>query len=78
MLGGETFMKRYRNEDAGQQEENQQPTAEDVITLLQEIKSDVKAIREKVEDKDDSKKEDNPQTQEAQNSFARLFNMQTK
>lgn len=78
MLGGETFMKRYRNEDAGQQEENQQPTAEDVITLLQEIKSDVKAIREKVEDKNDSKKEDNPQTQEAQNSFARLFNMQTK
>ncbi|MGS5040714.1 head maturation protease, ClpP-related [Staphylococcus saprophyticus] len=56
MLGGETFMKRYRNEDVGQQEENQQPTAEDVITLLQEIKSDVKAIREKVEDKDDSKK----------------------
>ncbi|MDW4379948.1 Clp protease ClpP [Staphylococcus saprophyticus] len=78
MLGGETFMKRYRNEDAGQQEENQQPTAEEVITLLQEIKSDVKAIREKVENKDDSKKEDNPQTQEAQNSFARLFNMQTK
>ncbi|WP_436860487.1 head maturation protease, ClpP-related [Staphylococcus caeli] len=78
MLGGETFMKRYRNEDAGQQEENQQPTAEEVITLLQEIKSDVKAIREKVENKDDSKKEDNPQTQEPQNSFARLFNMQTK
>ncbi|WP_204181895.1 head maturation protease, ClpP-related [Staphylococcus sp. GDY8P152P] len=78
MLGGETFMKRYRNEDAGQQEGNQQPTAEEVITLLQEIKSDVKAIREKVENKDDSKKEDSPQTQEAQNSFARLFNMQTK
>lgn len=77
MLGGETFMSRYRNEGT---EQTEAPTADDVMAILQEIKSDVKAVREKVEGKDDSKKEDDSQSQPEppQNSFARLFNMQTK
>lgn len=79
MLGGEHFMSKYRNEDVGQPGETKEPTADDVMAILQEIKSDVKAVREKVEGKDDSKKEDDPQQQATpQNSFARLFNMQTK
>lgn len=78
MLGGEHFMSKYRNEGTEQPEKTEEPTADDVMAILQEIKSDVKAVREKVEGKDDSKKEDDPQPQAPQNSFARLFNMQTK
>jgi ATP-dependent Clp protease protease subunit len=72
MLGGEHFMSKYRNEGTGQTEA---PTADDVMAILQEIKTDVKAVREKVEGKEDDKKEDDPQPQGPQNSFARLFNM---
>lgn len=78
MLGGEHFMSKYRNEGTEQPEKTEEPTADDVMAILQEIKSDVKAVREKVEGKEDSKKEDDPQPQAPQNSFARLFNMQTK
>ncbi|WP_145381624.1 head maturation protease, ClpP-related [Staphylococcus ureilyticus] len=75
MLGGETFMSKYHNEG---NEQTETPTADDVMAILKEIKSDVKAVREEVEGKDDSKKEGDSQSQPPQNSFARLFNMQTK
>lgn len=76
MMGGEHFMSKYRNEDT---EQTEAPTADDVMAILQEIKSDVKAVREKVEGKEDDNKENDPQSQAPpQNSFARLFNMQTK
>jgi ATP-dependent Clp protease protease subunit len=58
-----------------QLQQTEAPTADDVMAILQEIKTDVKAVREKVEGKEDEKKEDDPQPQAPQNSFARLFNM---
>lgn len=76
VLGGDKLMSRYRNEDP-QPQKQEDVSVDDVMTLLEEIKSDVKAIRQAVD-----KKEDEPQKQTeskpAENSFARLFNMNIK
>ena len=76
ILGGDKLMSRYRNEDP-QPQKQEDVSVDDVMTLLEEIKSDVKAIRQAVD-----KKEDDPQKQTenkpVENSFARLFNMNIK
>lgn len=79
MLGGETFMKRYRNEDPQQPQEPKKQgesiTVEDVMDKLEEILAEVK----KGNEGEDNKEAKEPkQTEPPQNSFARLFNMQTK
>ncbi|MGD3158256.1 head maturation protease, ClpP-related [Staphylococcus cohnii] len=80
MLGGETFMARYRNEDP--QQTNQQPkasseiTVEDVMDKLEEILAEIKKVSDKDGEGSEPKK---PEPNDPpQNSFARLFNMQTK
>ncbi|MGX0099660.1 head maturation protease, ClpP-related [Staphylococcus cohnii] len=80
MLGGETFMARYRNEDP--QQPNQQPkasseiTVEDVMDKLEEILAEIKKVSDKDGEGSEPKK---PEPNDPpQNSFARLFNMQTK
>lgn len=79
MLGGETFMNRYRNEDPQQPQEPKKQgesiTVEDVMDKLEEILVEVK----KGNEGEDNKEPKEPkQTEPPQNSFARLFNMQTK
>ncbi|RWZ80785.1 head maturation protease, ClpP-related [Staphylococcus saprophyticus] len=79
MLGGETFMNRYRNEDPQQPQEPKKQgesiTVEDVMDKLEEILAEVK----KGNEGEDNKEPKEPkQTEPPQNSFARLFNMQTK
>ncbi|MFQ3845818.1 head maturation protease, ClpP-related [Staphylococcus pseudoxylosus] len=79
MLGGETFMKRYRNEEPQQPQEpkkqGEEITVEDVMDKLEEILAEVK----KGNEGEDNKEPKEPkQTEPPQNSFARLFNMQTK
>lgn len=80
MLGGDTFMSRYRNDDPQQPQEPKKPneeiTAEDIMDKLEEILAEIK----KVSDKDGKGSEPKePKTgDEPQNSFARLFNMNTK
>ena len=79
MLGGETFMNRYRNEDPQQPQEPKKQgesiTVEDVMDKLEEILAEVK----KGNKGEDNKEAKEPkQTEPPQNSFARLFNMQTK
>ncbi|MDW4153340.1 Clp protease ClpP [Staphylococcus saprophyticus] len=79
MLGGEKFMNRYRNEDPQQPQEPKKQgesiTVEDVMDKLEEILAEVK----KGNEGEDNKEAKEPkQTEPPQNSFARLFNMQTK
>ncbi|HJG39661.1 head maturation protease, ClpP-related [Staphylococcus sp. GDB20D115P1] len=78
MLGGETFMSRYRNEDPQQpqvpKKQGEEVSVEDVMDKLEEILAEVKKINDK-EGGDEKKPESN---EPPQNSFARLFNMQTK
>ncbi|PTH60477.1 Clp protease ClpP [Staphylococcus arlettae] len=77
MLGGETFMKRHRNEDTGQPQEpkkqGEEITVEDVMDKLEEILAEIKKSNDKKDPEENQKSGG-----EAQNSFARLFNMQTK
>lgn len=82
MLGGETFMSRYRNEDPQQPTQPQAPkkqgeevTVEDVMDKLEEILEEVKKGNEGEGDKEPKEPK---QPEPPQNSFARLFNMQTK
>lgn len=69
---------KFKNEDPTVEtpkETKQEVTADDVMSALDEIKSDVKAILEHVS-KDETPKEDEEiDASQAQNSFARLFNM---
>lgn len=79
MLGGETFMSKYRNEDPTQQtqdpkKQGEQITVEDVMDKLEEILSEVKKANEQGGGEG---KEEDP-NEAPQNSFARLFNMNTK
>ncbi|WP_436870205.1 head maturation protease, ClpP-related [Staphylococcus shinii] len=77
MLGGETFMKRYRNEDPQQPQEpkkqGEEITVEDVMDKLEEILAEIKKSNDKKDPEENQKPGEEPQ-----NSFARLFNMQTK
>ena len=73
-------MARYRNEDP--QQPNQQPkasseiTVEDVMDKLEEILAEIKKVSDKDGEGSEPKK---PEPNDPpQNSFARLFNMQTK
>lgn len=79
MLGGETFMRNYRNEDPQQpqapKKQGEEVTVEDVMDKLEEILEEVKKGNEGKEDKDPKEPK---QPEPPQNSFARLFNMQTK
>lgn len=79
MLGGETFMRNYRNEDPQQpqapKKQGEEVTVEDVMDILEEILEEVKKGNEGKEDKDPKEPK---QPEPPQNSFARLFNMQTK
>lgn len=79
MLGGEPFMSKYRNEDPAQQtqdpkKQGEQITVEDVMEKLEEILSEIKKGNE--QGGSEGKKEDS--NEQPQNSFARLFNMNTK
>lgn len=69
---------KFKNEDPTVEtpkETKQEVTADDVMSALDEIKSDVKAILKNVS-KDETPKEDEEiDASQAQNSFARLFNM---
>ncbi|PTF96723.1 head maturation protease, ClpP-related [Staphylococcus chromogenes] len=69
---------KFKNEESTVEtpkETKQEVTADDVMSALDEIKSDVKAILEHVS-KDETPKEDEEiDASQAQNSFARLFNM---
>lgn len=74
-LGGEKFMARYRNEDPNQQpKQPSEITAEDMMDKLEEILAEVKKINDK-DSKEYVKESDN---KPAENSFARLFNMNIK
>lgn len=70
--------QKFKNEEPTVEtpkETKQEVTADDVMSALDEIKSDVKAILEHVS-KDETPKEDEEiDASQAQNSFARLFNM---
>ena len=72
MLGGEKIMARYRNEDTPTPQ-TQEITAEDVMDKLDAILEAVKSIDSKKSESNDVKTVEQPQ-----NSFARLFNMNTK
>ncbi|PTG98994.1 head maturation protease, ClpP-related [Staphylococcus chromogenes] len=69
---------KFKNEESTVEtpkETKQEVTADDVMSALDEIKSDVKAILEHVS-KDETPKEDEEiDASQAQSSFARLFNM---
>lgn len=69
-LGGEKIMARYRNEGTPEPQ-TQNITVEDVMDKLDEI-------LEAVKNKDDNKDSKTTETEPPQNSFARLFNMNTK
>lgn len=70
--------QKFKNEEPTVEtpkETKQEVTVDDVMSILEEIKSDVKAILEHVS-KDETPKEDEEiDASQAQNSFARLFNM---
>lgn len=74
MLGGEKIMARYRNEGTPEPQ-TQNITVEDVMDKLDEILEAVKNIDSK---KNDDKGDKTIDTEPPQNSFARLFNMNTK
>lgn len=80
MLGGDTFMSRYRNEDPQQPQEPKKPneeiTAEDMMDKLEEILAEIKKVFDK--DGEGSEPKEPKTGDEPQNSFARLFNMNTK
>ena len=65
-------MARYRNEDTPTPQ-TQEITAEDVMDKLDAILEAVKSIDSKKSESNDVKTVEQPQ-----NSFARLFNMNTK
>lgn len=75
IFGGEImrYNNRFRNEDEEQQSQSSQPTAEDVIDLLEEILEVVKDTNAKVKGKDSEG--DAKENEEPSNSFARLFNI---
>ncbi|MEJ7461850.1 Clp protease ClpP, partial [Staphylococcus warneri] len=67
-------MTRYRNEDPqqpGQQKESSEITVEDVMDKLEEILAEVKKGNNKGSEETEKQTESKP----AENSFARLFNM---
>lgn len=74
VLGGEKFMARYRNEDTQQPKVESDITAEDVMDKLEEILAEIK----KVNDKDAKEYVKESEGKPAENSFARLFNMNIK
>ncbi|MCE5089221.1 head maturation protease, ClpP-related [Staphylococcus devriesei] len=75
ILGGEKFMSRYRNEDPNQQpRETSDITVEDVMDKLEEILAEIKKFNDKDAKEYVKESEDKP----AENSFARLFNMNIK
>ncbi|MDU0441538.1 head maturation protease, ClpP-related [Staphylococcus haemolyticus] len=75
VLGGEKFMSRYRNEDPNQQpRETSDITVEDVMDKLEEILAEIKKVNDKDAKEYVKESEDKP----AENSFARLFNMNIK
>lgn len=77
ILGGEQFMSKYRNEgnqQPGQQGQPSEITVEDVMDKLEEILAEVKKGNNKGSDEPNKQTEDKP----AENSFARLFNMNIK
>lgn len=70
-------MARYRNEDSqqpGQPKESSDITAEDVMDKLEEILAEVKKGNNKGSEETEKQTESKP----AENSFARLFNMNIK
>lgn len=73
-LGGEKFMARYRNEDTQQPKVESDITVEDVMDKLEEILAEIK----KVNDKDSKESVKETGDKPAENSFARLFNMNIK
>lgn len=80
MLGGEKFMSKYRNEDPTQQtkypeEQGGEITVEDVMDKLEEILQEVKKANSGQGTKESK---DPDKTETPQNSFVRLFNMNTK
>lgn len=69
---------KFKNEDPTVEtpkETKQEVTADDVMSALDEIKSDVKAILEHVSKNETPKEDEEIDASQAQNSFARLFNM---
>lgn len=80
MLGGEHFMSRYRNEDPQQpqqpKKQGEEVTVEDVMDKLEEILAEIKKVSDK--DGEGSEPKKTEPNEPPQNSFARLFNMQTK
>lgn len=67
--------QKFKNEEPTVEtpkETKQEVTVDDVMSILEEIKSEVKAIREKNEKSSES---DTEQPKAPNNSFARLFNM---
>lgn len=74
VLGGEKFMARYRNEDTQQPKVESEITVEDVMDKLDEILAEVK----KANNKDSNESEKQTESKPAENSFARLFNMNIK
>ncbi|PTG89889.1 hypothetical protein BU645_08430 [Staphylococcus chromogenes] len=69
---------KFKNEDPTVEtpkETKQEVTADDVMSALDEIKSDVKAILEHVSEDETPKEDEEIDASQAQNSFARLFNM---
>ncbi|RNM18892.1 MULTISPECIES: head maturation protease, ClpP-related [Staphylococcus] len=75
ILGGDKFMARYHNEDTNQQpKETNDITVEDVMDKLEEILAEVKKGNDKGSDEPNKQTESKP----AENSFARLFNMNIK
>ncbi|TRL69772.1 head maturation protease, ClpP-related [Staphylococcus haemolyticus] len=74
VLGGEKFMARYRNEDTQQPKVESDITAEDVMDKLEEILAEIKKVNDKDAKEYVKESEDKP----AENSFARLFNMNIK
>ncbi|GAA8615787.1 Clp protease ClpP [Helicobacter pylori] len=74
ILGGDKFMSRYRNEDPQQPKESSEITVEDVMDKLEEILAEVKKGNNKGSEETKKQTESKP----AENSFARLFNMNIK
>lgn len=74
ILGGDKFMSRYRNEEPQQSKESSEITVEDVMDKLEEILAEVKKGNNKGSEETEKQTESKP----AENSFARLFNMNIK
>lgn len=69
---------KFKNEDPTVEtpkETKQEVTADDVMSALDEIKSDVKAILEHVSKDETPKENEEDEVSQPQNSFARLFNV---